>query len=166
MQDLRFSQQSCWTSSSWSPEGQQSLWVKHYMTAWPWIYKNQDPSKRLKLSTQWHSIVSQKTWLFNELQFQWAGTSRMNVKSLSAVCTKHQLLLYSTAVTQAAHTECALWFSIYCTALSVHYQVQNTASAWQLGWPGGGLPKRTKYWGKEVKAQTDRQTPCSGVQCP
>jgi hypothetical protein len=44
MQDLMLSQQSSWTSSSWGPEGQQSLWLKHYMTAWPSIYRNHDPS--------------------------------------------------------------------------------------------------------------------------
>lgn len=54
MQDLRFSEQSCWTSSSWRPEGQHSLWVKHNMTAWPWIYRNHDPSKTIHPMTQYH----------------------------------------------------------------------------------------------------------------
>jgi hypothetical protein len=71
------------------PERQQSLWVKHYMTAWPWKYRTHDPSKRLELPIQWHSIISKKTLLFNALQFQWEGTSRMNLKPLSAVHTEH-----------------------------------------------------------------------------
>jgi len=55
-----------------------------------------------------------------------------------------QLLLYSKAVTQAAHTECALWFSTHCTAVSVHYQVPDMASGGQLGWQGGRIDKKER----------------------
>lgn len=153
MQDLRFSQQSCWTSSSWSPDGQRSLWPKHYMAAWSWIYRNHDPSKCLELSTQWHSIISQKTWLFNALQFQWAGTSRMNLKSVSCM---HQTF---SSVTQAPPTECALCSNVSSWPGARHSISRTVRMA---AGEGGELTKITKYWGREVKAQT----PCNGVQCP
>jgi hypothetical protein len=103
MQDLRFSQQCRWTSSSCSPEGQ------HSAAAWPWIYRHHDPSKSLELPTQWqHSIISQKTWHFNTFSFN----GQELVEWTWSLCQLHapniRLLQYSKAVIQAAHTECTV----------------------------------------------------------
>jgi hypothetical protein len=76
-----------------------------------------------------------------------------------------QLVLYSKAVTQAAHTESAQWFSIYCTAMSVHCQVPDrhriSRTVRLAGW-GWGINKKEQ----NTEERKERQTPCNGAQSP
>jgi len=55
--DFRFSQYCCLHFKG-LPE-KESFW-----TAWPWRWRQYDPSKCCELLTHWLGITSQKTWIF------------------------------------------------------------------------------------------------------
>lgn len=51
-----------WSGYQQSEVSRQSQYQNSPWNAWPWRWQHRSPSKYHKLLTQWHTIISQKTW--------------------------------------------------------------------------------------------------------